>query len=152
MQKLSFLTRKIDVQTSNSLKLDAWLSMSHCCYYWSVTKPCPTLSDPMDWGFPVLHYLLELAQTHFHWVDDAIQPSHPLLPSSTPTLSLFQHQGLFQWISSSHHCLHTRRSLTPLLKLHKNPEIQVSTGEEPFWSGLNYRWGTRSMHRLERNP
>ena len=29
-------------------------------------------------GFPVLHYLLEYAQTHVHWVCDAIQPSHPL--------------------------------------------------------------------------
>ena len=29
-------------------------------------------------GFPVLHYLPEFAQTHVHWVDDAIQPSHPL--------------------------------------------------------------------------
>ena len=91
MQKLSFLTRKVDVQTSNSLKLDAWLSMSHCCCYWSVTKPCPTLSDPMDWGFPVLHYLLELAETHFHWVDDANQPSHPVLPSSLLAFSFFQH-------------------------------------------------------------
>ena len=35
-------------------------------------------------GFPVLHYLPEFAQTHFHWVGDAIQLSHPilLLPSS----------------------------------------------------------------------
>ena len=33
-------------------------------------------------GFPVLHYLLEFTQTHVHWVDDAIQPSHPLLPPS----------------------------------------------------------------------
>ena len=32
-------------------------------------------------GSPVLHHLLELAQTHVHWVGDAIQPSHPLLPS-----------------------------------------------------------------------
>ena len=31
-------------------------------------------------GFPVLHYLLEFAHTHVHWVDDAIQPTHPLLP------------------------------------------------------------------------
>ena len=31
-------------------------------------------------GFPVLHYLLEYAQTHVHWVGDAIQPSHPLSP------------------------------------------------------------------------
>ena len=47
----------------------------------------PVLCDPVDCsrpGFPVLHYLPEFAQTHVHWVDDAIQPSHPLLPSSCP--------------------------------------------------------------------
>ena len=33
---------------------------------------------------------------------DAIQPSHPLLPPSPPALNLSQHQGLFQWVSSSH--------------------------------------------------
>ena len=33
-------------------------------------------------GFPVLHHLLELAQTHVHWVSDASEPSHPLLLSS----------------------------------------------------------------------
>ena len=54
--------------------------------YCSVAKSCLTLCDPMDCstpGFPVLHYLPEFAQTHVHWVDDAIQPSHlchPLLP------------------------------------------------------------------------
>ena len=37
-------------------------------------------------GFPVLHYLLEFAQTHVHWVDDAIQPSHLLSPASSPAL------------------------------------------------------------------
>ena len=52
-------------------------------------------------GFPVLHYLLEFAQTHVHWVSDAIQPSHPLLPSS-PAFNLPQHQGLFQWVRSSY--------------------------------------------------
>ena len=46
--------------------------------------------------------LLELAQTHVHWVSDAIQLSHPLSSPSPPTFSLFQHQGLFQWVSSSH--------------------------------------------------
>ena len=51
-------------------------------------------------GFPVIYYLLEFAQIHVHWVDDAIQPSHPLLPPSPPALSLSQHQGLFQCISS----------------------------------------------------
>ena len=44
-------------------------------------------------GFPVLHYLLKFAQTHVHW-DDAMQPSHPLLPPSPPVLNLSQYQGL----------------------------------------------------------
>ena len=52
-------------------------------------------------AFPVFHFLPEFAQTHVRWVNDAIQPSHPL---SSPSLafSLCQHQGLFQWASSLH--------------------------------------------------
>ena len=50
----------------------------------------------------LVYHLLELAQTQVHWVGDAIQPSHPLLSSSLPTLKLSQHQGLFKWVSSSH--------------------------------------------------
>ena len=60
-----------------------------CCCCCSVTKSCLTLCNPVDCstpGFPALHYLLELAQTHVHWVDDAIQAPHPLLPSSPPAL------------------------------------------------------------------
>ena len=38
-----------------------------------------------------------------HWVSDAIQPSHPLSSPSPPAFSLSQHQGLFKWVSSSHH-------------------------------------------------
>ena len=53
-------------------------------------------------GFPVHHHLLEFAQTHVHWVSDAIEPSHPLSPPSPPAFDLSQHQGLFQWVSSSH--------------------------------------------------
>ena len=53
-------------------------------------------------GFPVHHHLPELAQTHTHSVGDAIQPSHPLLSSSLPAFNLSLHQGLFQWVSSSH--------------------------------------------------
>ena len=45
---------------------------------------------------------LELAQTHVHWVGDAIQPSHPLSSPSPPTFKLSQHQGLFQWVNSSY--------------------------------------------------
>ena len=71
----------------------------------SVAQSCPTLCDPMNCstpGLPVFHHLLEFTQTHVHWVSDAIQPSHPLSSSSPIAFSLSQHQGLFQWVSSSH--------------------------------------------------
>ena len=64
-----------------------------CC---SVAKSCPTLCDPVGCSrpdFPVLRYLLELAQIHIHWVSEAIQASHPLSPPSL-ALNLPQHQGL----------------------------------------------------------
>ena len=53
-------------------------------------------------GFPVLHHLPEFAQTHVHWVDDAIQLSHPLSSPSPPAFNLSQHQGFFRWVSSLH--------------------------------------------------
>ena len=68
----------------------------------SVAQSCPTLCHPMDCstpGFPVHHQLPELAQTHVHWVGDAIQPSHPLSSPSDPVFNLSQHQGLCQWVS-----------------------------------------------------
>ena len=42
-----------------------------------------------------IHCLLELAQVHVYWVGDAIQPSHPLLPSSLFAFNSSQHRGLF---------------------------------------------------------
>ena len=71
----------------------------------SVAQLCPTLWDPMNRGtpgLPVHHQLPEFTQTHVHWVSDAIQPSHPLSSAFPPALNLSQHQGLFQWVSSSH--------------------------------------------------
>ena len=53
-------------------------------------------------GFPALHHLPELAQSNVHWVNDANQPSRPLLSPSPPAFSLSQNQGLFQWIGSLH--------------------------------------------------
>ena len=52
-------------------------------------------------GFPVHHRHPELSKTHVHWVGDAIQPSHPQSPPSPTAFNLSQHQGLFQWVSSS---------------------------------------------------
>ena len=70
----------------------------------SVAQLCPTLCDPMDCsipGLPVHYQLLEFTHTHVHWVGDAIQPPHPLSSPSPATFNLSQHQGLFQWVSSS---------------------------------------------------
>ena len=39
---------------------------------------------------------------HVHWVSDVIEPSHPLSSPSPPVLNLSQHQGLLQWVTSSH--------------------------------------------------
>ena len=64
----------------------------------SVTLLCSTLCDPMDCsrqGFPAHHQLPELAQTHVHQVNAAIQPSHSL-SSPSFAFSLSQHQGLFK--------------------------------------------------------
>ena len=68
--------------------------LKYCCCC-SIIKSCPTLCDPMD--FPILHYLLEFAQTHVHWVDDAIQLSHHrdpllLLPSVFPSIRVFSNE------------------------------------------------------------
>ena len=76
-------------------------SLRHC----AVAKLCMVLWNPMDCstpGFPVLQHLPEFAQTLVHWVGDAILPSHPLSSPSPPAFNLSQHQGLFQWVSSSH--------------------------------------------------
>ena len=84
----------------------SWLlinTMNCCC---SVAQSCLTLCDPVDCSTPgssVLHYLLELAQTHVHWVGDAIQSSHPLSSPSPLALHLIEmHQSLFQWTCTLH--------------------------------------------------
>ena len=64
-----------------------WLSLTP----WTTARqaPCPSVS-------------VRFAQVHVHWVDDAIPSSHPLLSPFRPAPSLSQHQGLFQWVGSSH--------------------------------------------------
>ena len=71
-------------------------SCACCC---SVAESCLTVCNPMDCstpGLPVPHHRLKFAQAHFHWINDTIQPSHSLLPTSPSAFNLFQHQGLFQ--------------------------------------------------------
>ena len=71
----------------------------------SVAQLCPTLCDPMNPSMPGLlvhHQLPEFTQIHVRWVGDAIQPSHPLSSPFPPAPKPSQHQGLFQWVNSSH--------------------------------------------------
>ena len=63
------------------------------------------LCDSMDCsmpGFPILHHLPELVQTHVYWAHDAIQPSHPLSFPFPLVLNVSQNQDLFQWVSPLH--------------------------------------------------
>ena len=112
--------RRSPLPNSNKLETYAWCALAktepilgstvgsqltcRCCCC-SVALLCQTLCGPTDCstpGFPVLHHIPELAQTHVHQVCDAVQPSHSLTSPSPRAFNLSQHQGLFQWISSSH--------------------------------------------------
>ena len=109
-----------------------WLYSLYCTIYpyslfCLIAKLCLILFDPMDFstpGLPVPHYLPEFAQVHVHWISDAIQPSHPLLPYSPFAFNLSQHQALFQWVGSLH-------QVAKVLELHLTsasvlpPSIQV---------------------------
>ena len=147
------------------LKVDHWIRVSlrwlgrlltffiifNLCFivkmrFSSVTQSCPTLCSPVGCstpGFSVHHQLLELAQTQVHYVGDAFQPSHPLLSPSPPAFSLSQHQGPFQWVSSSHKVakvLELQHSLTLL------PGVNDETGQaQPCWESLLSMWGFMSV-------
>ena len=94
-------------QSSPKLKATCSTGWINKWWWWCfpVAVSCPTPCDPMDCSTPgssVLHRLPEFAQTYIHW--SVMSPSHLILcpPPSPPALSLSQHQGLFQWVSSSH--------------------------------------------------
>ena len=82
-----------------------WSAIRVCCC--SVTQSWPTLCGPMDCSMPdlpILHHLLEFAQIHIHCIGDAIQPSHPLTPSSSAlnlslhTLLAWEMSTIVQWL------------------------------------------------------
>ena len=89
-------------------------------------------------GLPVHHQLPEFTQTHVHWLGDAIQPSHPLSSPSPSAFNLSQHQGLFQWVSSSH-------------QVAKGLELQLQHQSFQWTPGLSFRrdwfWAGRYTER-----
>ena len=90
-------------------------SIKFMCCYFSVAQSCLTLCDPVDYsmaGFPVLHYLWEFAQTHVHWVNDAIQPFYPVSPPSPPKSILIMPPRSFMDVSTTaerflYQCVHS---------------------------------------------
>ena len=110
---------------------------SHSLYLWfslfviqfsSVAQSCPTLWDLMNRsmpGLPVHHQILEFTQTHVHWVSDAIQPTHPLSSPSPPAPNPSQHQGLFQWVNSSHEVAKVLEFQLQHHSLQRNPRADL---------------------------
>ena len=83
----------------------------------------------MDCSTARLPCLSPTSQTHVHQVGDAIPPSHPLLSPSPPAYNLPQHQGLFQWLSSSH-------QVTKVLDLQLQPSVLPMNIQDWFLLGL----------------
>ena len=94
-----------EVITEQQVELFVQLRTSyHFAQFRSVAQAGLTVCNPMDCsmpGIPVYHQLPKLVQTQVHWLSDAIQPFHPLSSPSPSAFNLSQHQGLFQWVSSS---------------------------------------------------
>ena len=89
-----YVSEQLDSLTHICLSFSSVQSLSHVRLCNRMNRSTP--------GLPVHQQLPESTQTHVHWVGDAIQPSHPLSSPSPPAPNLSQHQGLFQWVNSSH--------------------------------------------------
>ena len=101
----------------------------------------------MEWstlGLPVHHQLPEFAQTHVHWVSDAIQSSHPLFSPYLPAFKLSQHQGLLQRV----HSLHQMAKVLEFQLQHQSFKWMFRT--DFFWVWLV--WSRSSRDSQESSP
>ena len=82
-----------------------------------IAQPCLILFDPKNCstpGLPVPNHLMKFVQVHVCCIGDAIQPSHPLMPSSPSVLSLSQYQGLSRLLASDDQNIGASASLSVL--------------------------------------
>ena len=106
MQK--HVLRYICMHTSIYIKIHVYHNI-HICYKYTLLSFSHLIMSSSLWSHGLQHARLPcplpspgVCSNHVHWVSDAIQPSHPLSSPSPPALSLSQHQGLFQGVSSLH--------------------------------------------------
>ena len=91
LEEISSLSHSVVFLYFFSLIAEEGFLISSC---YSLAQSCLTLCDPLDCsmpGLPVPHHNLEFAQVLVHCIGDAVQPSHPLMPSSPSALSFSQH-------------------------------------------------------------
>ena len=118
-----------------------------CCGSWGHKRSATT--EWLTWTelecnmpvFPALHHLPEFAQTYVHWVNDTIQPFHPLSSPSPPAFISFfyQHQGLFHWVSSSHP---VAKGLVLHFSISPSSEYSGLISLRMDWCDLLAVWGT----------
>ena len=80
------------LQSPSTVTLEHKKIICHCFH-------CFPIYLPWRRGSPVLHYLLEFAQIHIHWVSDAVWPSRCLcplllLPSVFPSIRVFSSESV----------------------------------------------------------
>ena len=90
-------------------------------------------------GLSVYYQPPEFNLTHVHQVGDAIQPSHPLLSPYPPAPNPSQHQGLFQWVNSSHEMA----KVLQFQPQHQSLQWTPRTGLRMDWLDLLAVQGTR---------
>ena len=113
-----------------------------CCCHGSVTRSCPTLWPHVAHQASLSFTISQFAQTHVHWVRDAIQPSHPLLP-----VKYFMNISCISYILSSIHC--TFRALIWPLQFLWALELHLHTSALfEYWPTVSASQGHLSLYLL----
>lgn len=120
-----------------------------------VAQSRPAFCDPMycsTAGFSVLHHLPQLAQTPVYWAGDAIQPSHPLLSSSSPAFYISKHLGPFQWVGSLHQMakvlelpIANNQNCAPQQEKHDHPHISAIPSRLHLTVSIRSTWRRRTL-------